>query len=541
MAKKAWKISALMLWLIVTASHFTAAEPRQLRVGCDREYPPFSVIENGLVSGFDVAVLRELSSVSGYSMEFKPGYWTTVLNSLENGEVDVVSAIIYTEERSDLFDFSIPYLTDYYTFFSRRESGVLTPEDTEDKILAILRNDAAIERFVIPGGMDKNIILTETYSEALALVRDGTADYTVAPYTLGMEIVEKLDLDDISATSRTLFPVSYRLAVKKGNSSLLYSLNDAILHISRNGVLDDLRKQWFSENTQKVPANHPIRLLMARVLLYILSGIVLAGAAFATGRVTIRSRLRSTIADRDCLLAVIDALPLGIRWQDPESGSFSENRFWFESCNGTNGFTADDTILSEPQRIVGVNGDEYWLRFKKNTFFSEFSGRPATFYLMEDVTALRTLEDSVNKLSKERTEETARMLVDTMVDPASGFFSAGFLANRLQELVAESDTEGSLFSVLVFNFAVDTVGENLKGCYVTAIRKPLRRTDYPCCTVDGRLAILLPGAGAEAARATAIRIIGALAESGFTQSMCGYSILEYPGTGRDILFQSIEA
>lgn len=537
-ARLAWK--ALVLLLVVTCSHYAAAETRQLRVGCDRDYPPFSVVENGLVSGFDAAVLREVAAVSGYSVIFEPGSWTKVLKSLEKGDIDVVSAIIYTEKRDDYFDFSIPYLTDYYTFFSRRGSGVLNPEDTKNKILAILRGDAAIERFVIPGGMDKNIILTDTYSESLALVQDGSADYTVAPYTIGMEIIDSQALHDISATSRTLFPVSYRLAVQKGNSALLYRLNDAILHISRNGVLDDLRKQWFSEKIQKVPANHPVRLLMARVFLYIIVGIILAAAAFAAGRVTVRSRLRNTIADRDCLLSVVDSLPVGIRWQNPGSGSFSENRFWYESCNGIDPSSADEAMLSELQRFVAPNGEEYWLRFKKSSFLPETSGRPATLYLMEDVTALRTLENSVDKLSSERTEETARMLVETMVDPASGFFSAGFLASRLQELVAESDSGGSLFSVLVFNFAVDTAGENRRGCYVTAIRKPLRRTDYPCRTVDGRLAIILPGAGAEAARATAIRIIGTLAESGFTQSMCGYSVLEYPGTGKDTLFQSIE-
>lgn len=535
------KLSVPLLCLLIISSHYAGAETRQLRVGCDRDYPPFSVVENGFVSGFDATVLREVASVSGYSVEFEPGSWAAVLKSLENGEVDVISAIILTDQRSKLFDFTIPYLTDYYTFFSRRDSGVFDPEDTENKILAILKEDAAIERFVIPGGLDKHIILTDTYSEALALVQDGSADYTVAPYTLGIRVIDELALDDVSATSRTLFPVSYRLAVKKGDSALLFRLNDGILHISRSGVLHDLRKEWFPGNVQNVPANHPVRLLMARVFLYILSALILIASAFAVGRITVRSRLRNTIRERDCLLTVLDALPIGIRWQNIRTGGYSENRFWNESCKRVKNLRADEPTRSEAQRFVGVNGEEYWLRFNKNAFVSETAGRPITLFVMEDVTALRTLEDTVDSLSKERTEETARELIETMVDPASGFFSSGFLENRLRELIAEADSGGRSFSVLVFNFAVETAGENRNGCYVTAIRKPLRRTDYPCCTDDGRLAILFPGSDAEAARGMANQIIEALAESGFTSSMCGYSVLEYPGTGKDTIMQSINA
>lgn len=541
MALMGRKILVPVLFFMIVCSHYAVTETLRLKVGCDREYPPFSVVENGYVSGFDAAVLREVASVCACSIEFAPGSWTEVLKALENGTVDVVSAIIFTEKRNDLFDFSIPYLTDYYTFFSRRDSRVFDPNDAEDKILAILRDDAAIERFVVPGGLDEHVILTDTYSDALILVQNGTADYTVAPYTLGMQITGDLDLKDISATSRTLFPVSYRLAVQKGNTDLLFRLNEGISHITRSGVLADLRKQWFPGNVQKVPANHPVRLMLARIFLYIILSLILIAAAFALGRLTVRSRLRTTIRERDSLLSILDALPLGLRWQNMKTGGFSENRFWYESCRRMSNSKIDDNLLSEPHRFEGTNGEEYWLRFRKNSILSEYSGESSTFFLVEDVTALRALEDAVDTLSRERTEETARMLVENMVDPASGFFSFGFLSSRLQELISESDSGGKPFSVLVFNFAVETASENRKGCYVTAVRKPLRRTDYPCCTGDGRLAILLPGSGAEAARAMANRIIGALAESGFTPSMCGYSVLEYPGTGKDILLQSIEA
>lgn len=535
------KIFLTVLWCLVALSHYVAAETRLLSVGCDRDYPPFSVIENGIVTGFDAAVLREIAALSGATVEFRPDSWAAVLKALEDGQVDVVSAIIFTDQRNERFDFSIPYLTDYYTFFSRDDSGVFDPEDAEGKVLAILREDASIERFIIPGGLDEHIILTDTYAEALILVRDGYADYTLAPYTLGIQLVEELSLVGISATSRTLFPVSYRLAVRKGNSNLLFTLNEGIVHISRTGVLHELRKQWFPGNVQNVPANHPVRLMMARIFLYIISAIVLAAATYAAGRMTVRSRLRKTVRDRDCLIAVLDALPLGLRWQNILDAHFSENKYWNESCKRMKNFKADETTRSEAQRFFGADGEEYWLRFKKSAFVSESTSVPVTLYIMEDVTPLHTLEETVDMLSRERTTETARLLVETMVDPASGFFSSEFLDNKLQELVSDSDSGGNSFSVLVFNFAVETAGDNRTGCYVTAIRKPLRRSDYPCCTGDGRLAVLLPGTDAETAQTIADMIICALAESGFTPSMCGFSVMEYPGTGRKLLLQSIKS
>lgn len=512
-----------------------------LAVGCDKDYPPFSVAVGNGVTGFDADFIHHLARAADFTPEFVPCSWASVLQSLENGDLDLVTAIIHTDQRSEKYDFTIPYITDYYTLFSREDSGITVPEDTDGKILAILRDDAALERFIIPAGLDKQLILTETYTEAMQLVQQGSADYTLAPYSLGKKIIGELAVPAVRATGRNLFPISYRLAVKKGDKALLFRLNDAIVVLSRNGVLSELRKKWFPGTPENLPANHPARRLFARIFVNIFGAMVLVGVSYLSSRLVLLRQMRKIRDERDSLYAVIDTVPVGLRWHNLVTGVFSENRFWREACARMKNYRADETSNPEVQHFIGSDGGENWVRFRRTSVLSEKGTVPLNVFLMEDITDIRLLEDTLGKLAGERTQETARLLVESMADPDTGLFSADFLAKRLRAFLSGIETQQIPFTMVCFSVYLGDFGADTKFTAATVVREAVRRIDYPGYSRSGRLVILLPESDYTIGENCAARICTGFETARLIPGELEYRILTFPGTESETLLQSIDS
>lgn len=87
-----------------------------LVVALSPEYAPFEfrtlVDGKDTIVGADIELAKEIGKELGVEVEFSAMSFDNVLNSVQNGKVDLaISGISATEERAKLFDFSIPYYT----------------------------------------------------------------------------------------------------------------------------------------------------------------------------------------------------------------------------------------------------------------------------------------------------------------------------------------------------------------------------------------------------------------------------------------------
>lgn len=60
-----------------------------VKVGIDKEYPPFSYLNNGVMAGFEVDLLKEIASQTGIKIEFVPMIFDDIFNEVESGHIDV--------------------------------------------------------------------------------------------------------------------------------------------------------------------------------------------------------------------------------------------------------------------------------------------------------------------------------------------------------------------------------------------------------------------------------------------------------------------
>ena len=79
-----------------------------------------------------------------------------------------------------------------------------------------------------PGGFDSSMYLVDSLLEALKLVSEGKYDYTIAPYSLGLNTIRENDYRNVKAEGRPVPFFEYRFAVQKGKEDLLFFLNYAI-------------------------------------------------------------------------------------------------------------------------------------------------------------------------------------------------------------------------------------------------------------------------------------------------------------------------
>ncbi|WP_305064769.1 transporter substrate-binding domain-containing protein [Methanococcoides sp.] len=79
---------------------------REVKVALYQYEPMIFTDENGNAAGITVDLINDMAKQNDWKLEFIECTWAEALEFLENGEVDVVTNIAYTEERDSVFNFT---------------------------------------------------------------------------------------------------------------------------------------------------------------------------------------------------------------------------------------------------------------------------------------------------------------------------------------------------------------------------------------------------------------------------------------------------
>ncbi|MFN2274361.1 MAG: transporter substrate-binding domain-containing protein [Anaerolineales bacterium] len=87
---------------------------RTVTIAVENAYPPFNNIDEatGEPVGWDYDVTRHICELINCTPEFKEAAWDGIFPAMQAGEYDwLADGVTYTEERAQIVDFSIPYVT----------------------------------------------------------------------------------------------------------------------------------------------------------------------------------------------------------------------------------------------------------------------------------------------------------------------------------------------------------------------------------------------------------------------------------------------
>ncbi len=115
------------------------AAPREVRVGVYANPPKIMLGADGQPSGVLGDMLVEVARREGWTLLPSACDWTACLKALQDGRIDLLPDLAYTEARAAIFDFGkVPALNSWSQIYHRTASKIESVQDFEGKRIAVL-------------------------------------------------------------------------------------------------------------------------------------------------------------------------------------------------------------------------------------------------------------------------------------------------------------------------------------------------------------------------------------------------------------------
>ena len=180
-------ISIVIICISVSPIATLAAEKKEtVRVGWYES--PFNITdEYGRRSGYAYDYQKKIAAYTGWKYEYVEGSWPELMQMLIDGEIDIMSDVSYTEERSEIMLFSsLPMGAEEYYIFISPENNDINKDDLSTfngKKVGINKGSVQVGFFsewAKTNGVDAEIIeMTEDVDKSIEMLNNGDIDMYV--------------------------------------------------------------------------------------------------------------------------------------------------------------------------------------------------------------------------------------------------------------------------------------------------------------------------------------------------------------------------
>lgn len=198
---------------------------------------PFNIMDKrGRRSGYAYEYQQKISAYTGWTYEYVEGSWSELFTMLENGEIDLLSDVSYTEERAKNILFSsMPMGMEEYYIFVSPDNTEITQEDYSSingKTLGVDKASVQMDLYKewarAHGVHAKIVELSESVEECLEMLHSGKIDayITLDAYYDLSTIVPIFEIGDSN----------FYFAVNKDRADLLGELD-----VAMNKIIEENR------------------------------------------------------------------------------------------------------------------------------------------------------------------------------------------------------------------------------------------------------------------------------------------------------------
>ena len=241
----------IILGLLVVCLVFAAVSCKKkedkITIATDATWPPMEFInEDKEIVGFDIDLMNAAAEAGGFEVEFKNTAWDGIFAGLANGQYDaVMSSVTITEERKETMDFSVPYINAGQVLIVQQStSGVDELSDLQGKAAgAQIGTTGAMEIDKVDG------VELKTYDELGLAIEDlanGRISGVVADTPIAADYVLQNDTykGELKIVGEPFTDEFYGVAVKKGNTEVLETINAGLKKVLDEGVDEELKDKW---------------------------------------------------------------------------------------------------------------------------------------------------------------------------------------------------------------------------------------------------------------------------------------------------------
>ena len=253
--KNSMKLLALVLCLVMAVCAFAAcgnkaedeqaktevtetADKKVLKMGTNAAFPPYESKEGDEFVGIDVEIAQAIAAELGYELEIVDMEFDSIITAVNQGEVDFgMAGMTVTEERLQEVDFTVSYATGVQSVIVKEDSAIASIDDLADKKIGVqLGTTGDIyasgdygEENVIKYGKGADAVIALNGGDVEAVIIDNEPAKAFVAENTGLKILD------------TEYAVEdYAIAIKKGNTELLDSINEALETLTANGTIDTI-------------------------------------------------------------------------------------------------------------------------------------------------------------------------------------------------------------------------------------------------------------------------------------------------------------
>ncbi|GAB3714185.1 ABC transporter substrate-binding protein/permease [Mariniluteicoccus flavus] len=263
-------LSVFLIGLVVSActpaQQRQSAEPKlitkgEIVVAMSGEYRPFSYVDNGKLSGFDLDIAQALADEMGLKLVPKTAGFSTLVEGTASGRYDMlVASTTATPERAKVVDFADGYYSSGAQLFVKQGQQCSSIEDVRGQELGVA-SGTTYEKYVKDKKITDRVKSFESDITALQDAATGRLGGAITDQLVGQHQIKEAGLGLVPCGDR-LYSETQAPAVAKGNP-LRGEVSRATAAIIKNGKYAEISTRYFGKDISGEIDNGPVREVMA--------------------------------------------------------------------------------------------------------------------------------------------------------------------------------------------------------------------------------------------------------------------------------------
>jgi PAS domain S-box-containing protein len=227
----------------ITATSVEAANGSKLLFLGNKNIAPVVYLDNSAPAGVAVDIVRELAKHLPQPVEIRAMDWLEAQALVARGEADALIQINPTEERKKIYDFSDTLLVSQFSIFTTTDrvgiSGISSLHG-----LRVGVESGGLPRQLLDKEPQIALTIIPNFLEGFKQLNNAALDAVVVDERVGSYIIAENKLRNIKVTGKPVAFSYSAIAVKKGNTTLLDAVNNALHIIKADGTYQTVIEQW---------------------------------------------------------------------------------------------------------------------------------------------------------------------------------------------------------------------------------------------------------------------------------------------------------
>ncbi|MCP4352029.1 MAG: transporter substrate-binding domain-containing protein [Desulfobacterales bacterium] len=263
---------------IICFANSADSSQKTVKVALPKNPPLVFCDSKGEAKGIFPDLLRHIAKAEGWKIQYEPCAWNECQQKVQDGRLDLIMSIAYTEERAERFDFTgEPVFNNWACIYRKPGSHIESVVDLRGKSIAAVKGNIHTREFaniLNNFNIQSHIVYVNDYPDVFRLIDLEKVDAGVVNRVNGMKYRKKFKAEK---TPVIFNPVELLFAVTKGKNPDIRSAVDKHMRDLKNNkdsVYYHILNQYFG-TTGKAAFPQWLIWLLAAALLILLTVFVM--------------------------------------------------------------------------------------------------------------------------------------------------------------------------------------------------------------------------------------------------------------------------